>query len=128
MPIRRYNADMKANKSDSCNVTEEIREAVGSLPFPHHPLGPVKSAFLDTRLAMPWGRNPGWVIARIGIPPGISGNREALLQHVPHTSLGFFAYVLAFLAHPRLGLRKVICKSPGIIAAAMLAQYEEGGP
>ena len=86
---------MRANKSDP-TVTEEIRGGRGEPPLSSSPVRASISAFwIQARHAL--GEDKSRVGHRpvIGIPPGISGNREALLQHVPHTSLGFFAYVLA---------------------------------
>ena len=72
-------------------------EAVGSLPVPHHPLGPVKSAFwIQARHTLgkivQGGSSPG----ENDPAPAISGGNRGgfkLLQHAPHTSLGLHTFL-----------------------------------
>ena len=98
MPIRRYNANMKANKSDSCNITEEIRGGRGEPPLSSSPFQAGKIRFLvDTGSPCPGEEIQGGSSPGTNDPaPAISGGNRGgfkLLQHAPHTSLGLHTFL-----------------------------------
>ncbi len=83
---------------EGATTEENTGRPWGASPyFPHHPLGPVKSAFLDTGSPYPGEEIQGGSSPGTNDPaPAISGGNRGgfkLLQHVPHTSLGLHTFL-----------------------------------